>query len=62
MTDKQSVYGLRSKLIKVHAKINLFTKQKKNYKCRKETYGYQGVRGGINWRIGIDIHTLLYIK
>ena len=30
---------------------------------RKQTYGYQGVRwGGINWKIGIDIHTLLYIK
>ena len=30
---------------------------------RKQTCGYQGVRwGGINWKIGIDIHTLLYIK
>ena len=30
---------------------------------RKQTYSYQGVMGGgINWEIGIDIYTLLYIK
>ena len=41
--------------------MNLFTKQKERY--RKQTYGSQGGRGtGINWEIGIDIHTLLYIK
>ena len=31
----------------------------------KQTYGYQGGKGaggGINWEIGIDIYTLLYIK
>ena len=43
--------------------INLFTKQKQSYRCRKQTYGYQGVRvGGINWKIGMDIYTLLCIK
>ena len=43
--------------------MNLFTKQKKTHRCRKQTYGYQGRRGGgINWEIGIDIYTLLYIK
>ena len=43
--------------------MNLSTKQKWSYRCRKQTYGYQGVRGGgINWEIGIDIYTLLYIK
>ena len=43
--------------------MNLFTKQKQSHRCRKEIYGYQGVRGGgINWEIGIDIYTLLYIK
>ena len=32
-------------------------------RCRKQTYGYQGGKGGgINWEIGIDIYTLLYIK
>ena len=32
-------------------------------KCRKQTYGYQGIRseGGINWEIGIDVSILLYI-
>ena len=26
-------------------------------------YGCQGIRGeGINWKIGIDIYTVLYIK
>ena len=31
----------------------------------KQTYGYQGGKGaggGINWEIGIDIYTQLYIK
>ena len=33
------------------------------YRCKKQTYGYQRVReGDINWEIGIDIYTLLYIK
>ena len=43
--------------------INLFTKQKQSHRGRKQAYGYQGgKRGGINWEIGIDIYTLLYIK
>ena len=43
--------------------MNLFTRQKQGHRCRKQTYGYQGGRGGgINWEIGIDIYTLLYIK
>ena len=30
---------------------------------KTKTYDYQGVKeGGINWEIGIDIYTLLYIK
>ena len=41
--------------------MNLFTKQ--SHRCRKQTYGYQGGRGGgINWEFGIDIYPLLYIK
>ena len=42
--------------------MNLFTKQK--LVTDVENNGYQGgkVGGCINWEIGIDIHTLLYIK
>ena len=43
--------------------MNLSTKQKQSYRYRKQSYGFQGVReGGINWEIGTDIYTLLYIK
>ena len=44
--------------------MNLVAKQKQSHRCRKQTYGYQGGKwqGGINWEIGIDIYTLLYIK
>lgn len=42
--------------------MNLFTKQKLSHRCRKQTYGYQGERGGINWGIMTDIYTLRYIK
>ena len=42
---------------------NLFTKQKYSHRCRKQTYGYQGERRGIiNWEIGMDTYTLLYIQ
>ena len=30
------------------------------YRCEKQTYGYRG-GGGINWEIGINLYTLLYI-
>ena len=43
--------------------MKLFTKQKLSHRCRKQTFGYQGVQGeGINWEIGTDIYTLLDIK
>ena len=43
--------------------MNLFTKQKQSHRCRKQTYGYQGIRGEeINCKIGVDTYTLLYIK
>ena len=36
--------------------MNLFTKQKLNHRCGKQTYGYQGISGGEkNWEIEIDI-------
>ena len=41
--------------------MNLFTKQKKNQRYRKQTYGYQGMGGAINWEIVMDIYTQLYI-
>ena len=28
--------------------MNLFTKQKQRHRCRKQTYGYQGGKEGIN--------------
>ena len=44
--------------------MNLFAKQKQSHRCRKQTYGYQGGKGGggMNWEIGIDIYTLVYMK
>ena len=44
--------------------MNLFKKQKQTHRLRKQTYGYQRgkVGGGINWEVGINIDTLLYIK
>ena len=31
--------------LKRRVPMNLSTKQKQSYRCRKQTYGYQGVRG-----------------
>ena len=44
-------------------KVQMNVSTRQSHKCRKQTYGYQGVRlgGGIHWEIGIDINTLLYI-
>ena len=43
--------------------MNLFAKQKQTGRHRKQTYGYQREkRGGINWKLGINRYTLLYIK
>ena len=41
---------------KKRVQINLSTKQKYNYRCRKLT------GGRINWDTGIDIYRLLYIE
>ena len=43
--------------------MNLLTK-KQSHKCRKQTLDYWGggKERGINWEIGTDIYTLLYIK
>ena len=49
---------------KKKVQMNLFTKQKWSQRCRKQAWlprGKEGL-GRINWGIGIDIYTLLYIK
>ena len=42
--------------------MNLFMKQR--FTGVESKYDYQGQKeeGGINWEIGIDMHTLLYIE
>ena len=37
-------------------------REERKNELRKQAYGYQGGKGGINWEIGIDMYTLLYIK
>ena len=47
-----------------------FARQKFRHRCREPTYGHQGGKaagggggGGVmNWEIGIDIYTLMFIK
>ena len=49
--------------------MNQFAGQKLRHRCRKQMYGHQGGKlveggaggGGMNWEIGIDIHTLIWI-
>ena len=41
--------------------MNLPTKQKQSYRCRKQDYQWVRV-GRTNWEVEIDIYTLLYIK
>ena len=49
--------------------MNWFAGQKLRHRCREQTYEHQGgkaVGGGdggvMNWAIGIDMYTLMYIK
>ena len=44
--------------------MNLFTKQKQTHRLREGTYDYQGegLGGGIDWDLGIDMYILLYLK
>ena len=44
-------------IFKKRVQTNLFIKQRLSHRCRKHMR-----TGGINWKIGIDIYTLLYIK
>ena len=48
--------------------MNQFARQKYRHRCKEQMYGHQGGKtgwgggGGMNWEIGIDIHTLICIK
>ena len=49
--------------------MNRSAGQKLRHKCREQTYGHQGGKvvgggsgGGMNWKIGIDMYTLMCIK
>ena len=49
--------------------MNQFAEQKLRHRCREQTYGHQGGKavgngggGGMNWEIGIDMYTLMFIK
>ena len=42
------------------AQKSLPPKQQRSHRCRKQTSGYQGVRGGgVKWEVGTDGHTAL---
>ena len=43
------MWNLEKKMIQ----MALLTKQKWNFRYRKQTYGYQRGKGGINWEFGI---------
>ena len=65
--DDKDKYGMISHVEsnqKQLVQMNLFTKQKKNRRCRKQTYDHQEgtVWGRTNWETRIDIYTPLYIK
>ena len=42
--------------------MNFSTQQKQSYRYREQSCGFWGLGGGINWEIGTDIYTLLYMK
>ena len=44
--DKYMTSCLYVESKKKMVQMNLFTKQKKSHRCRKQTYGYQGGNGG----------------
>ena len=60
--DITYMWNLKKKMIQ----MNLLTKQKKTYRPREPTYGYQGerVEWGLvtDWEFGMDTYTLLYLK
>ena len=49
--------------------MNHFAEQKLRHRSREQTYGHQGGKaagggccGRLNWEIGTDTYTLMYIK
>ena len=56
------MYVERRKMVQ----MSQFAGQKLRHRCREQTYGHQGGKGGwggvMNWEIGIDMYTLICIK
>ena len=59
--DKYQVVSVKCGVQKM-IQMSLFTKQKQTHRHRKQTYGYQKGKGGINQELEINRYTLLYIK
>ena len=66
--DRQISYDImhvKSNFLK-KIKMNFCIKQKQTYRHWKQTYGYPrgnvSVEGGINQELGMNIHTLLYMR
>ena len=53
-TERQISYDITymRNLKKTRVQMNLFTKQKYSHRCRKQTYDYQGIRGGGRDKLG----------
>ena len=60
----QTEKGKHHVISKNMIQMNLFIKQKKTHRHRKQTYGHQRgkTRGGIILELGINRHELPYIK
>ena len=60
---KHHTISILCRILKM-VQMSLRTEQKQAHRHIKQTYGFQGGKwsGGINWEIGIDMYTLLYIK
>ena len=49
--------------LKKTIQMNLFVEQGQTHKLKERIYGYRvGGGGGIEWEVGIDTSTLLYLK
>ena len=59
-TVNKRIYELIQTIIFTVKKNKNNQQNSNSHRCRQQTYGCWGER--INWEIGIDIHTLLYIK
>ena len=39
-----------------------YVQSRNRQRCREQTYGHQEKSGGMNWKIGIDVYTLLCMR